>query len=44
MPIIARELDRGGMFLAVGVSHLIGPGGVVDLLRQRGYTVERLYD
>jgi hypothetical protein len=42
VPAIAAEIDRGRMFLAVGVSHLIGPGGVIDLLRQRGYTVTRV--
>ncbi len=28
--------------VVVGALHLVGPGGVVDLLRQRGYTVEQL--
>lgn len=42
VPRIEAELARGKTFLAVGVSHLIGPGGVIDLLRQRGYTVTRV--
>jgi uncharacterized protein YbaP (TraB family) len=29
-------------FVVVGAGHLIGEGSVVDLLRQRGYQVERL--
>ncbi len=28
-------------FFAVGCAHMVGEGGVVDLLTQRGYTVER---
>jgi hypothetical protein len=32
----------GGGFVAVGAMHLIGPRSVLDLLRQRGYTVTRL--
>jgi uncharacterized protein YbaP (TraB family) len=42
IPAIAAEIDRGRMFLAVGVSHLIGPGGVIDLLRQKGHAVTRV--
>lgn len=42
LPRIEAELGRGKTFVAVGVSHLIGPGGVIDLLRQRGYTVTRI--
>jgi uncharacterized protein YbaP (TraB family) len=29
-------------FVVVGAGHLIGTGSVVDLLRQRGYQIERL--
>jgi uncharacterized protein YbaP (TraB family) len=32
----------GGGFVAVGAMHLLGPRSVLDLLRQRGYTVTRL--
>ena len=40
---LALRLDRPGTTLvAVGVGHLVGPGSVIDLLRQRGFTVERI--
>jgi hypothetical protein len=43
MPRLEAML-RGGdqVFVVVGALHLIGDGGVVDLLRKRGYTVEQL--
>jgi len=31
--------DRDDYLVVVGALHLVGPGSVVDLLRQRGYTV-----
>lgn len=30
------------VFICVGAAHVIGPGAMVDLLTQRGYTVERI--
>ena len=30
------------VFFAVGCAHMLGEGGIVDLLTQRGYTVERV--
>ena len=35
-------LDEGGAVLAVGASHLPGELGVVEMLRDAGYTVERV--
>jgi len=32
-------LNQGGLFIAVGAMHHIGPDGLVALLRQRGFTV-----
>ena len=30
------------VFICVGAAHVVGPGALVDLLTQRGYTVERV--
>lgn len=35
-------INEGRAVIAVGCFHLPGPGGLVTLLRQRGYTVERV--
>ncbi|MDF2235524.1 TraB/GumN family protein [Albimonas sp. CAU 1670] len=37
----APELERGGAFVLVGALHLGGEGGMIELLRARGFTVER---
>ena len=40
---LAPLLDGGPVFVAVGALHLIGKGGLVELLRARGYTVTNLW-
>ncbi len=42
IPRLVPHLDRGGAFVVVGTSHLIGEGGVIDLLRRRGYRITRI--
>jgi uncharacterized protein YbaP (TraB family) len=42
MPTIVEAVERGGVFVAVGLGHLLGPRGLVAQLRERGYTVDRL--
>lgn len=36
-------LEEGGcVFICVGTAHVLGEGAMIDLLQQRGYTVERV--
>lgn len=37
-----EHLDKGNAFIAVGALHLPGDQGLVELLRQKGYTVTRV--
>lgn len=41
IPALEKAHAAGGAFVAVGALHLIGVGSVVELLRARGFTVER---
>lgn len=36
-------LDKGGTLIAVGALHMPGEQGLVELLRQQGFTVSRVY-
>ncbi|MBD8555503.1 TraB/GumN family protein [Rhizobium sp. CFBP 8762] len=36
---VVATLAKGNVFMAVGALHLPGPEGIVELLRQRGYTL-----
>jgi uncharacterized protein YbaP (TraB family) len=42
LPVIEREIARGGAFIAVGAGHLLGERGLVAELKRRGYTVSRV--
>lgn len=44
IPTIEKLHAAGGAFVAVGALHLVGEGSVVQLLRSRGFTVERATD
>lgn len=37
------ELDKGGLFIAVGAGHLPGEKGLVELIRKAGFTVTRVW-
>jgi hypothetical protein len=39
---LAGVLDERSLFVAVGALHLVGPDNIVELLRARGFTVERI--
>lgn len=39
---IAALVARGGVFVAIGCSHLDGPGSIVERLRAAGHQVERV--
>jgi uncharacterized protein YbaP (TraB family) len=43
LPQIEKMLAEGdGTMIVVGAAHLVGKEGVIELLKQRGYTVEQL--
>lgn len=41
MPKVESCFDEGRCFVVVGAAHLLGPDGLLDMLRKRGYTVEQ---
>lgn len=40
---MARHVNQGGAFVAVGALHLSGENGILRLLEKRGYKVSRVY-
>jgi uncharacterized protein YbaP (TraB family) len=42
IPQLEKLHAEGGAFVAVGAGHLTGPGNVIDLLAQRGFTITRV--
>ena len=41
---VARlQAEQGPLFVGIGALHMFGPGNLPDQLRQRGYTVTRVY-
>ena len=41
-PIETMLADANDEFVAVGMGHMVDPDGLVQRLRQRGYTVRRI--
>jgi hypothetical protein len=39
---LKRELDQGGLFVAVGLGHYLGERGLLAMLRAEGYPIERI--
>lgn len=42
IPKLASQFAKGPTFVAVGAAHLLGPGSVIDLLRDQGYKITRI--
>jgi uncharacterized protein YbaP (TraB family) len=43
LPIVDGFLDRRGhTFVVVGAAHLVGPDGLISMLKAKGYTVAQL--
>jgi hypothetical protein len=42
IPKLIAELDRGGVFVAVGAAHLLGDKSVNALLAEKGYSLSRM--
>lgn len=40
--VLEPELEEGGLFIAVGLGHVLGPNGLLHRLREAGHAVERL--
>lgn len=41
LPQIEKAIGQGGAMVVVGAAHLVGPDGVVEMLRSRGYELEQ---
>ena len=40
---IYREFEKGGVFVAVGILHLISKHGLLEKLYNQGYVIEKIY-
>ena len=40
IPVMEDSMNKGSIFFAVGAGHLAGPGGLISLLRQKGYELK----
>lgn len=44
MPNVIKSMNEKPSFFGVGAAHLLGENGLINLLRQKGYTVTPVYD
>ncbi len=42
--LIIEALERDSSFIVVGIGHLVGPHGLLKILKERGFSVKRLYE
>lgn len=42
LEVVEPELEEGGLFIAVGLGHILGEVGLLRRLRQAGHAIERL--
>ena len=42
LEVLEPELEEGGLFVSVGLGHILGEGGLLRRLERAGHTVERL--
>lgn len=42
LELLEPELEEGGLFIAVGLGHILGDSGLLNRLREAGHAVERL--
>jgi len=40
---ISREFEKGDVFVAVGILHLISKYGLLEKLYNQGYVIEEIY-
>lgn len=41
VPEIEKFVQQGGVMVTVGAAHLLGPDGVIEILKAKGYSVEQ---
>jgi uncharacterized protein YbaP (TraB family) len=41
VPEIEKFVHQGGVMITVGAAHLLGPDGVIEILKAKGYSVEQ---
>ena len=42
IPKLSKLFEQDNVFVAVGADHLIGPRGVIELMKAQGFAVKRI--